>query len=144
MNKPLLDHPGLQHRNQVGKQVIVAQTGGEAVADKEHHHRHHPHAHELHARHIRIAGHLRGIHLRIEEHGHRHEQREQRKMVTDKRNAGSEINEGIVRAQVIGPQERLLTQLDGSREETEHRPQDRELQQHRQAATHRADTRPLV
>ena len=65
-------------------------------------------------------------------------------MVSVKRNVERKVEYGIETAQVIGPQEMLLSQLYGSREETEHRIKDRQLQQHRDAARHRADTRPLV
>ena len=65
-------------------------------------------------------------------------------MVSEKRNVHTEIPDGIVCAEVISPQELLLTELDGSREETEHRKKDRHLEQHRQTATHRADSSLLI
>ena len=65
-------------------------------------------------------------------------------MVADQRNPETEVQNRIVGAEVIGPEERLLPELDGSREEAEHRPQDRELQQHRKTATHRTDAGTLV
>ena len=65
-------------------------------------------------------------------------------MVTDQRNPRPEADDRIVGAQVVGPKEGLLAQLDGCREETEHSPQDRELEKHRQTSAHRADPGPLV
>ena len=56
----------------------------------------------------------------------------------DERNVGVPRDDGVERREVFGPEERLLTQLDSRREEPVERDQDRHLEQHRQATTHRA------
>ena len=95
INEPLLDNPGLQHGNQVGKEVIVAQSGRQAVTDEVHHDRHHPHAHEPHRSHLRIVtSRLRsGCQLRIEEHRDRHQESEKGDMVTKQRHSGAEVDD---------------------------------------------------
>ena len=46
------------------------------------------------------------------------------------------MDDVVIGAEVLGPQERLLAQFDGSREEAEHGPQDRHLKEHREASAH--------
>ena len=43
----------------------------------------------------------------------------------------------VIGAEVLGPQEGLLTQFYGCREEAEHSPQDRHLKKHGETASHR-------
>ena len=62
----------------------------------------------------------------------------------DKRDVGAPLHDLVGRAQVVGPQEGLSSQLDARGEEGEHRDQDRHLQHHGQAATHRVGTRQAV
>ena len=65
-------------------------------------------------------------------------------MVAEQRNSRPEVNDRVVCAEVIRPQEGLLAQFDRGREEPEHRPEYRELEQHREAATHRVYSGALV
>ena len=65
-------------------------------------------------------------------------------MVAIEWNVERKIEDAIIRRKVVAPQERLATQLDTCREETEHRNQDWHLNQHRQATSHRADARFVV
>ena len=55
-----------------------------------------------------------------------------------------QIQDAVVRRQVVRPPERLPPQLDRRGEETEHGDQDRELDQHRDAPSQRIDARLLV
>ena len=145
MDEPLLDDPGLQHRDEVGEEVVVAEAGGEVVTDEEHHDRHHVQAHEAH--HLRVGIVTRALvlhrHTRVEEHRQGHQEGEQGDVVHPE-DARAPMDDVVIGGEVLGPQERLLAQLDGGREETEHRPQDRELEEHRKTAAHHVDTRLLV
>ena len=114
MDEPLLDHPGLHHRDEVGEQVVVAQARGEAVTNEEHHDRHHVQAHDLH--HLRV-GIVADIlvphrHAGIEEHRHGHQEGEQGDVVHAE-DARAPVDHVVIGGKVLGPQERLLTQLDG-------------------------------
>ena len=53
-------------------------------------------------------------------------------------------HDGVVGGQVIGPQERLLAQLDRAGKEIKHGKQDGHLQQHRYAAAQRVNPHLLV
>ena len=65
-------------------------------------------------------------------------------MVTEQRDVESEVQNGIIGTEVICPKEGFLPQLYGCREEAEHRPKYRELEQHRQTPAHRTHPCPLV
>ena len=65
-------------------------------------------------------------------------------MVTDKRHVHSEIPDRIICTKVISPKELLLTKLDGSWEESEHREEDRHLEKHWKTSSHWADAGLLV
>ena len=61
-------------------------------------------------------------------------------MVPVQRNVERKVKYRVEAAQVVRPQEMLLSQLYGGREEAEHRIQDRQLQEHRETSAHRADS----
>lgn len=61
-------------------------------------------------------------------------------VITQEWNMERESDECVISRQVIRPKETLLTKFDSTRYEHEQCHQDRELQQHRQTATHRAYT----
>ena len=65
-------------------------------------------------------------------------------MIPVKRYPERQVENGIVRTEIIGPKETLLAELYGCREETEHGEEYRELQQHRKTSSHRVDTGSLV
>ena len=60
------------------------------------------------------------------------------------KDAGAPVDYVVIGAEVLGPQEGLLTQLYGSREEAEHGPQDRHLEKHGETASHRGNPGLLV
>ena len=78
----------------------------------------------------------------------RHQQTEEADVVThegaDERDVGVPRDDGVERREVLGPEERLLPQLDSRREEPVERDEDRHLEQHRQATTHRAGSGTTV
>ena len=65
-------------------------------------------------------------------------------MVADEGDPASEFEDGVIGRKVVSPKERLLTKLDGGREETEHCPENRECKQHRQTSSHGVHARPSV
>ena len=82
---------------------------------EEHHDGHHVQAHGLHHLGIGViaCGGL-GLHdLGIEEHGDGHQEGKERNVV-HAQDAGTPGDDVVIGAQVFGPEERLLTQFDGS------------------------------
>ena len=65
-------------------------------------------------------------------------------MVTVQRYVESEIEDRVVGTQVVRPEEALLSQLERCREETEHREEHGELEQHGETASEHAHTRLAV
>ncbi len=126
-----------QHREQLREQVVVGQTAGVAVEPAEHHDRHQIEGHELHTGHLRTCrcGLLVG-HARIEEQSQRREQGEQAHVVAVEGDLEGQLQYAVVGGEVLGPQEALAAQLDGGRQEAEHRDEDGHLDQHRDAASH--------
>ena len=111
------------------------------VQDEEEHDRHQVH-HPLHRSHLRLGTRILLLHcvLRIQDVGNSHQQAEQTEVITQEWNMERESDECVISRQVIRPKETLLTKFDSTRYEHEQCHQDRELQQHRQTATHRAYT----
>ena len=92
----------------------------------------HIYGHKLHTRHLWLRRcRLLVVDIRECEQHNRHQQTEQRNVVAIERNIERQIEHRIVRREVVAPQERLATQLNRGREETEHSNQNRHLYQHR-------------
>ena len=132
----------LQDGDQRRDEEVVAQPRGILVEDEEEHHGHHV-RHHGHAGHLLLTG-VAHVHvdLGVDHVDYRHQQTEEADVVThegaDERNVGVPRDDGVERREVFGPEERLLTQLDSRREKPVERDEDRHLEQHRQATTHRA------
>ena len=132
----------LQDGDKRGDEEVVAQTRGVLVEDEEEHHGHHV-RHHGHAGHLLLprVAHVH-VDLGVDHVDNRHQQTEEADVVThegaDERDVGVPRDDGVERREVFGPEERLLTQLDGRREEPVERDEDRHLEQHRQTAAHRA------
>ena len=82
------------------------------------------------------------IELRVGDVRNGHQEAEQTDMVAEEcrnqRDLHVPAHDGIVRREVARPEEALVAQLDGRREEHKERDEDRHLQQHRDTAAHRA------
>ena len=141
----IAESEGLPHRDDIADQIVVAQAARVVIEPEKQHQRHQVEHHELHAGHLRTClGGLRVADLRGDENRYGHQQREQADVVAVERDVERKMQNAVVRRQVVGPEERFAAQLDRGREETEHRDQDRELDQQREAPAHRIDAGALV
>ena len=141
----IAESEGLPHRDDIADQIVVAQAARVVIEPEKQHQRHQVEHHELHAGHLRTClGGLRVADLRGDENRYGHQQREQADVVAVERDVERKMQNAVVGRQVVGPEERFAAQLDRGREETEHRDQDRELDQQREAPAHRIDAGALV
>ena len=110
--------------NQGREEVIVGETRSIVIENEQEHDRHEIH-HVLHSWHLILScvGVLH-VDVGVDKVRYRHQETEQRKMVAevfgDERYLRIPFHDGIVGGEVLCPEEGLLTQFDGCREEHEH------------------------